>query len=119
MAREAGQLAVYSFVITLINIVCICLMAVIVLRIKKVIPIIPDNEIGDSSSFLSHFSGAYKSVLRFSARFWHSDMEKIHAGSNDKVHNEMDGENAEELINIVKTVGSASALSKQDSDYAV
>ena len=47
MAREASQLAVYSFIITLINIACIFLMATIVLQIKDIVPIIPDKKIGN------------------------------------------------------------------------
>ena len=43
MAQEAAQLAVYSFIVTLLNIICICLTAVIVLLIKKVVPIISDD----------------------------------------------------------------------------
>ena len=50
MPKEAGQLAVFSFIITLINIACICLMVVVVLLIKKVVPIISDDEIGKCAS---------------------------------------------------------------------
>lgn len=50
MAKEAAQLGVYSFIITLINIVCICLTGLIVLLIKKVIPVVSDDEISKSSS---------------------------------------------------------------------
>jgi hypothetical protein len=64
MAREAAQLAVYSFIITLINIICICLMALVVLLIKKVVPIIPDNEISTSSS---RVSATLKYILPFSS----------------------------------------------------
>jgi ABC-type bacteriocin/lantibiotic exporter with double-glycine peptidase domain len=64
MAREAAQLAIYSFIITLINIICICLMALVVLLIKKVVPIIPDNEISTSSS---RVSATLKYILPFSS----------------------------------------------------
>ena len=45
MPNEAALLGVYSFIIAVINIACICMMAVLVLLIKKVAPIIPDDEI--------------------------------------------------------------------------
>ena len=53
MPTEASQSGVYSFIITLINIICICSMAMFVLQIKKVVPLIPDDEICECSSLFS------------------------------------------------------------------
>lgn len=60
MSREAAQLAVYSLIITLINIVCIGLMAVVVLKIKQVVPIIPDDEISECSYFVLCFLSVFE-----------------------------------------------------------
>jgi hypothetical protein len=62
MPKEAAHLAIFSFIITWINIVCICLMIVVVLLIKKVTPIIPDDEI---SKYASHSFAMVRLNLRF------------------------------------------------------
>lgn len=49
MTREAAQLAAYSLIVTLINIVCICMMGGVVLLIKKVVPVISDDEMSECS----------------------------------------------------------------------
>ena len=97
MAREASQLAVYSFIITLINIACIFLMATIVLQIKNIVPIIPDKKIGNCFEI-----GQLRSWLGliFSAELWQPAVEKACAGSS----NEVPGGNARELVDILETV---------------
>jgi len=50
--REAALLTVHSFPITLINIACICLMAVLVLLIKNIVSLISDDEISRCVFFI-------------------------------------------------------------------
>jgi hypothetical protein len=52
MPKEASQLAIFSFIITWINILCSCVMVAIVLLIKTVAPIISDDEINELTSCL-------------------------------------------------------------------
>jgi hypothetical protein len=62
--------------------------------------------------FFCDISAVFVSLFCFSAKFRHSDTEEVNATSNNKVHNEMDGENTQELVNILKTVNGASELSR-------
>ncbi|CAF1216105.1 unnamed protein product [Adineta ricciae] len=87
MPQEAAQLAVYSFIITLINIVSICVMAVCILLIKKVAPIVPDDEI---------------------TQFWHSaESKKIRTLANNEVQSVTGKENGQDLIEAWKIIRDA------------
>ncbi|CAF1648248.1 unnamed protein product, partial [Adineta ricciae] len=87
MPQEAAQLAVYSFIITLINIVSICVMAVCILLIKKVTPIVPDDEI---------------------TQFWHSaESKKIRTLANNEAQSVMNKENGQDLIEAWKIIRGA------------
>jgi len=75
MAREAAQLAIYSLVVTLINIACICMTALMVLLIKKVAPVISDDEV---------------------VKLWHSDLKEVGVGSDKKSNKKVKGRNTNE-----------------------
>ncbi|UJR19832.1 hypothetical protein I4U23_022965 [Adineta vaga] len=99
MPEEAGYLAMYSFIITLTNILCISLMAVIVLYIKEVLPIISDTEID---------------------RLWHSNLDEIRNVSNNNLHNDVRGENLQELVNILEAINDKNnGISQKDIEHFV
>ncbi|CAF0713227.1 unnamed protein product [Adineta steineri] len=98
MPKEAAQLGIFSFIITFINIMCICIMALIVLLIKRVVPIIPDNEI---------------------TQLWRLEKKSAGAAFNNKVYVELDNENAQELEQISNDFGHVNGILQQYKDHIV
>ncbi|CAF1360457.1 unnamed protein product [Adineta steineri] len=85
MATDAGLLSICSFVLTMTNIVCIIVVAMIILRIKEVVPIVRDDEI---------------------AEFWHNDV-RIVRGQNKKIHHH----DVSSLVNLWKEIASTNPTS--------
>ncbi|CAF1202257.1 unnamed protein product [Rotaria sordida] len=80
MATEAGLLGIFSFILTITNIICIIVVAMGILRIKEVVPIVRDDEI---------------------AQFWHNGVRTVR-GHNKTMHRN----DINNLVNMWKSIKS-------------
>ncbi|CAF4750234.1 unnamed protein product [Rotaria sp. Silwood1] len=78
MATEVGLLGIFSFILTITNIICIIVVAMVILRIKEVVPIVRDDEI---------------------AQFWHDDVRTVRDHNKTMRHSDVNN-----LVNIWKTI---------------
>ena len=93
---------------------------VVVLLIKNVVPIMPDTEIGNSSSLLLAISLLHLTMcFIFQAKFWKSGIKNIGAAANHKVSNGVDGETAQEHVKTLRTVSGSNVISKPDKEHVV
>ena len=115
MAREAAQLAAYSFVVTLINIVCICMMGGVVLLIKKVVPVIPDDDMSECSC---RFYCVVHS-MSFLVRVWRSNLKKARVANDNNIKVGMNDQNVRELSDVWKTIDDGGGFQQRYKEHDV